>query len=141
MNDDKRFFDTNILVYAFDRSESPKMRHARALIGETAQHHLPVISYQVWQEFAAAAIRKFRVRADAIDVMEAFEGFTGSMQMVHSSESMFASSIRLWNRYSLSWYDALIVAAALESDCGILYTEDMQDGLEIDGMRIVNPFL
>ena len=56
------------------------------------------------------------------------------------SEKLFQMAIDLWDRYSLAWYYALIVAAALEGRCDVLYSEDLEDGLEIDGLRIVNPF-
>lgn len=140
MSEARRFFDTNILVYAFDQRDPRKRALAQTLLGATAQEQVAVMSYQVWQEFVSVATRKFRVKADVLDVMLAFEAFTESMQMIHSSGPMFTNAIRLWNRYSLAWYDALILAAALEARCGILYSEDLQEGLEIDGMRIVNPF-
>ena len=140
MSEARRFFDTNILVYAFLPGDPLKMEQAQTLMGETVESTTGVISYQVWQEFASVAIRKFKVKASALEVMEVFNALSQTMQTVQSSERLFAAAVRLWSTYSLAWYDALIVAAALEGRCDVLYSEDLQDGLEIDGLRIVNPF-
>ena len=59
---------------------------------------------------------------------------------VHSSVALFGDAIRLQKRYRLSWYDSLIVAAAQQSNCDILYTEDMQDGQQFGDLLIQNPF-
>ena len=59
---------------------------------------------------------------------------------VEASQSLYAGAIRLYHRYGFSWYDALIVAAALKADCRLLLTEDLQDGMNVEGLRIENPF-
>ncbi len=60
---------------------------------------------------------------------------------VHSSQGLYAEALRLSGRYRLAWYDSLILAAALEARCSILYTEDIQHGLEAGDLRVQNPFL
>ena len=60
---------------------------------------------------------------------------------VNSSQTLYGEAIRLTRRYLLSWYDSLIVAAALEAECGVLYSEDLQHGQKIGNLRVENPFL
>jgi len=59
---------------------------------------------------------------------------------VYASQSLFMEALRLGARYSLSWYDSLIVASAVEGQCSILYSEDLQHGLHIGDLVIANPF-
>ena len=60
---------------------------------------------------------------------------------IHSSHALYAEALHLRNRYRLSWYDSLIVAGAIEAECSVLYSEDMQHGQEFGDLRIENPFL
>ena len=60
---------------------------------------------------------------------------------VNSSQTLYGEAIRLTRRYRLSWYDSLIVTAALEAECGVLYSEDFQHGQKIGNLRVENPFL
>jgi predicted nucleic acid-binding protein len=140
MNDDKAFFDTNILIYCFDLKDARKREGAHSLVLEYGALERGAISYQVHQEFASVAIRMLRDTISVRRMLSGFEQLAFGLVTVGFSERIYHRAIDLWDEYSLSWYDALIVAAALEGRCGILYTEDMQHGLEIDGMRIVNPF-
>lgn len=140
MNVDRVFFDTNILVYCFDIAETDKRRTSQGLVFTECAAGRAVISYQVTQEFANVAIRRLRGKAEIRERLEGMAFLAMSMHVVQSSERLFNRAIALWDRYSLAWYDALIVAAALEGRCDVLYSEDLQDGLEIDGLRIVNPF-
>ena len=110
MSEARRFFDTNILVYAFLPGDPVRMERAQTLMGDTVEAAVGVVSYQVWQEFVSVAIRKFKVKPGALEVMELFETLSETMQTVHSSEQLFTAATRLWNNYSLAWYDALIVA-------------------------------
>ena len=59
---------------------------------------------------------------------------------IHSSPVLYGEALRLVSRYRMGWYDSLIVAAALEGSCQILYSEDFQDGRNIEGLKIENPF-
>lgn len=60
---------------------------------------------------------------------------------VYASQSLFSEALRITGRYRLSWYDSLIVAAATEAGCSILYSEDFQDGFKIGDVEIRNPFV
>jgi predicted nucleic acid-binding protein len=60
---------------------------------------------------------------------------------IHSSPALYVEALRILSKYRLSWYDSLIVAGALEGQCGVLFTEDLQHGQRFDGLAIENPFL
>jgi predicted nucleic acid-binding protein len=60
---------------------------------------------------------------------------------VHSSAALYGEALALQSRYRLSWYDSLIVCAAMQAECGILYSEDMQHGQRFGTLQIQNPFL
>jgi predicted nucleic acid-binding protein len=59
---------------------------------------------------------------------------------IHSSSALYVEALRIAGKYRLSWYDCLIVAAALQGECSVLYSEDLQHGQKIEGLRIDNPF-
>jgi predicted nucleic acid-binding protein len=59
---------------------------------------------------------------------------------VHSSPALYSEALQMYSHYRLSWYDALIVTAAVEADCAVLYSEDFQDGQRFGKTRVKNPF-
>jgi predicted nucleic acid-binding protein len=127
------FFDTNILVYA--QQVDGKADRARALFAAGGK-----LSVQVLNEFTAVSRRKqkrdWREIAEAIsDVLVLVDPPLALTFDLHAAARALAEDHRL------SFYDALIVAAALEAGCDILYSEDMQHGRTIGGLSIVNPFL
>ncbi|MBZ5720365.1 MAG: DNA-binding protein [Acidobacteriia bacterium] len=63
------------------------------------------------------------------------------MLAIHSSPALYVEALRITGKHRLAWYDALIVAAAREGQCATLYSEDLQHGREIEGLRITNPFV
>jgi predicted nucleic acid-binding protein len=127
------FFDTNIVVYAF--LDVAKRERALDLIASGG-----VISAQVLNEFTNVARRKRqREWADierAVSVIRA--RFPDIMPLTADTH---AAALDLARDHGLAFYDALVVAAAIEGRCDILYSEDMQNGRTIGGLAIVNPFL
>lgn len=127
------FFDTNIVVYAF--LDVAKRERALDLIASGG-----LISAQVLNEFTNVARRKRqREWADierAVSVIRA--RFPDIMPLTADTH---AAALDLARDHGLAFYDALIVAAAFEGKCDILYSEDMQHGRAIGGLAIVNPFL
>ena len=134
------FLDTNVFVYSLDKSSPEKQKRATQLVGEATATGKGIVSYQVVQEFFSLALRGF---ADVMSIAEA-EQYLATvfrpMLAVQSSPALLADALRLYERYRLSWYDSLIVAAALEAQCGVLYSEDMRHGQTFGDLRIDNPF-
>jgi predicted nucleic acid-binding protein len=127
------FFDTNILVYA--QQPGVKGDRARALLVGGGK-----LSVQVLNEFTAVSRRKqakdWREVTEAIsDVLTVVDPPQALTLELHISARMLAEDHRL------SFYDALIVAAAVEAGCDTLFSEDMQHGRTLGGLTIVNPFL
>lgn len=128
------FLDTNILVYAF--SEDPRAAIAEALLADGGE-----ISVQVLNEFANIARRKLGFDWDQLG--EAMVAIRTLARRVHIIDlDLHDMALDLARRHGFSFYDALIVAAALRGRCDILYSEDMHHGLVVgNALRIVNPFV
>lgn len=130
----KPFFDTNVLVYAFC-GDDPRTEAARALIFEGG-----VTGVQAFNEFVAAARRKTVMSWKNIsDALAAIRALCPSP--VDLTIDTHEAGLRIAERYGYHIFDALMIAAALEASCGVLYSEDMQDGQVIDGLTIRNPFV
>ena len=138
---DRFFLDTNIFVYSVTASSPDKRRIAASLIGRGIETGKGVISYQVVQEFFNIAPRRFAIAMSLAQCEEYLSTTFRALLAIHSSQALFSEALQLNRRYSLSWYDSLILAAALEADCGVLHTEDLQHGQRFDKLRVLNPFL
>jgi predicted nucleic acid-binding protein len=133
----KIFLDANILVYAQDLDSPTKRRRSREVIAALAQSGTGVISTQVLQEFYVAVTRKLGVAPLAAKaVMQTFTIF----EIVQTSPDLIDSAIDCSVLNKVSFWDALIVAAAASSGCAIVYSEDLNPGQTIQGVRIDNPF-
>jgi len=136
----KYFLDTNIFVYALNPNSSAKTKVSQRLIEEGLDSGNGIVSYQVVQEFFSLAFRMFSQPMSVFEAEEYLNSVFRPLLAVHSSPALFVSALQVYSRHRLSWFDSLIVAAALESGCSILYTEDLQHGRKFDGIRIENPF-
>lgn len=135
------FLDTNIFIYAADESDMRKARRAQKLIAEVADSGKGVCSYQAIQEFVNVVLRRFSKPLPLAEVERFLTAIFQPLPIVHSSFALFSSALRIQDRYRLSWYDSLIVTAALEADCDLLYSEDLQHGQRFGSTRVENPFL
>jgi predicted nucleic acid-binding protein len=134
------FLDTNIFVYAFDTYAPSKAKKAGDLIRRAADTGEGIISYQVVQEFFSVAFRRFAQPMSEAEAEQYLITVLRPLLAVHSSPAIYFEALRLRERQRISWYDSLIVAAALEGRCEKLYSEDLQPGRKIEGIRIENPF-
>lgn len=133
------FVDTNVLVYAHDRSETRKQPAAQALLDALWRNRTGVLSTQVLQEFYVVATRKFdppMPRAAARELVALY----GEWPTVQLDTALVLAASKLEERHAFSFWDALIVEAARRSGAERLVTEDLQDGRQIGGVRIENPF-
>jgi predicted nucleic acid-binding protein len=138
---DRFFLDTNVFVYSFDASAPAKARRATELIRRAVATGKGVVSFQVVQEFFNVALRRFAQPMTVADAEQYLAAVFRPLMAIHSSQALYAEALRLNERYRLSWYDALIVAAAIEGQSTLLLSEDLQDGQRFDGLRVQNPFL
>jgi predicted nucleic acid-binding protein len=133
------FVDTNVLLYAHDRSERVKQPIARVVLEELWNSGTGAVSTQVLQEFYSAATRKLTPGmrpADAREIVALYSTWT----VVLIEPSLILNASRLQEDHSLSFWDALIVEAARAAGARRLLTEDLNDGQEIHGVRIEDPF-
>jgi predicted nucleic acid-binding protein len=137
----KFFLDTNVLVYSFDRDDPLKRDRAASLIAEALEKSRGVISTQVVQEFLNAALRKFSKPLSHPDAQRYLTVVLEPLCAAFVSIELFHRAIEISARWKYPFYDALIIASALEAGCSILYSEDLQHGQNIGPLRIVNPFL
>ena len=135
------FLDTNIIVYAFDLSFPEKSKIARRLITDGAADKQAIISYQVVHEFINVALRGFRLAIGKSDLESFVLTALFPMMAISSSPALTIDALRLHNENQLAWYDSLIIAAALQGGCKVLYSEDMQHGRRFGDLVIQNPFL
>jgi predicted nucleic acid-binding protein len=130
----KIFFDTTILIYAISEGD------ARTSIAEELIAAGGCLSVQVLNEFAAVAKRKLKMSwseiAEALDAARAL-----CDPPLPLTVEIHEAALRIAERYGYHIYDSLILAAALDAGCDVLYSEDMQDGQKIDSLTIRNPFL
>lgn len=138
---DRFFLDTNIFVYSFDQSAPAKARRAAQLIREALTTQKGVISYQVVQEFFNAALKKFPQPMQAADAAQYLNAVFRPLLAVHSSQALYAEALFLHAQSGLSWYDSLIVSAAIQARCEILFSEDLQHGQRFGDLQVRNPFL
>jgi predicted nucleic acid-binding protein len=129
----KVFFDKNVLIYAV-LSDEPKAAVAQQLLAAGGS-----ISVQVLNEFASVARRK--LRWDWAAIQQAIQAMLDLCDPpVPISLATHLAALALADEHHLSFYDAMIVAAALELGCEVLYSEDMQDGQQLGGLIVRNPF-
>lgn len=129
----RRFFDTNVLLYLLsaDAAKADRVEEALAAGG--------TISVQVLNEFTSVALRKLGMKVS--QVREVLELITEICEVIPLTTQIHRRGLQVAERYRFSFYDALIVAAALESRSTTLYSEDLQDGQVIDRVLAVkNPF-
>ena len=132
------FLDTNVLVYSVDLESPEKRRRALELINRGLTERTVCISFQVVQETLNVLIRRTETPADRI--RQLMDSILVPLWQVYPSASLCHDAISIQGRYGFSFYDSLIIAAALEAGCTRLYSEDLQHGQQIERLTIINPF-
>jgi predicted nucleic acid-binding protein len=128
------FIDSNICIYALNKSDLAKSEQAIELLKQT-----PVISPQVLIETYNACSRKLKIATNICDQHTLL--LTDLCEVFPINEDVIKTAIRFRNKYLFSFLDSCIVAAAFCSDCKILYSEDMQHNFVVEGiLTILNPF-
>jgi len=138
----ERFFlDTNILVYAFDPKAKSKREYAQLRITRAVATGDAVISFQVVQEFLSLALRKFPRPMTQPEAQAYLSQVLMPLCEVFPGASLYSSALSIADETGWTFYDSLIVSAALAAGCGVLLTEDLQHGRTVRGLEIRNPFL
>jgi predicted nucleic acid-binding protein len=126
------FLDTNVLLYLLS-ADARKADRAEEIVGAGG-----VVSVQVLNEFASVATRKLGMRI--AEAAEALRAVRALCKVVPLAEETHDLGMQIAGRHGLSLYDAMIAAAARLAGCKLILSEDMQDGLRVEGMRVRDPF-
>lgn len=140
------FVDTNIFIYRRDPRDPEKQVLADAWVAALARQRRGRISWQVLQEFYCNAARKLVSLGLSVDLARDDVRWLESWNPPTPDAALFDAAWMVQDRHGISWWDALIVAAALRQGCTTLLSEDLQYGLQVDGvtgggkLTILNPF-
>lgn len=131
------FLDTNVCVYAYDTTETRKRRIARALAADSVRPL--VVSTQVLQEFFNVVTRRLPATLSHEDAAQATRSWA-ELPVVASDAGLIHRAVQTVAEHQLSIWDALIIEAAVRGGCDVLYTEDLNAGSTIRGVKIIDPF-
>jgi predicted nucleic acid-binding protein len=140
MDENKSFVDTNVIVYAYDLTAGEKHSRAKKAVLDLWRSGRGLISTQILQELHVTLTRKIPHPLKIAPAKEIIEDMLTWDVVVNDGESIL-QAISLESQEKLSFWDALVVAAAARGGAGILLSEDLPAGRTIAGVRIVNPFL
>jgi predicted nucleic acid-binding protein len=133
----KIFLDTNILLYTLDENDKDKQKNARTIVQNATKQNTSVISTQILQEFYVASTSKLGVEPLlAKSIVHSFE----NMEVVRIDPYLIREAIDASILNQISFWDSLVVVAAESAKCETLYTEDLNAGQIIRGVKIENPF-
>ena len=134
------FLDTNVFVYTFDSTRPEKRSRARDLVSQALRDTQGVISYQVIQEFINVATRKFEHPLTPQDCAAYLDAVLAPLCEVFPTTEMYKEALEIHGRWQFSYYDSLIITAALATGCERLYSEDLQHGQKIRDLVVEDPF-
>ena len=131
---DKIFFDTNVILYSYSVATDSRHVMAKQLISNTQGF----ISTQVIQELCNVLIKKFKL--DQISISRAINEIDNNFNVLINNIDTIKVALNIHFKYSFSYYDSLIIASALQNECSVLYSEDLQHNQKIEkSLTIINP--
>jgi predicted nucleic acid-binding protein len=136
---DKIFLDTNIIVYAHDRSSGDKHAAAREIMDYLWESRKGVISVQVLQEFFVCVTRKIK-KPLLIKNARILLEYLSTWDVVTNDKYITLKAIDIQDKYRFSFWDSLVIQAAIQGGASMLLSEDLPDGQVVEGLKIVNPF-
>lgn len=139
MTEDKIFLDTNILVYAYDISSGKKHDTARSIVTDLWNSRDGALSIQVLQEFFVSITKKIPNPLDLKTASNIIRDFL-LWEIIDNDGELLLAAMDIQARYRYSFWDSLIIAAAVKSGASVLLTEDLKNGQIIDDVMIKNPF-
>jgi predicted nucleic acid-binding protein len=134
-----QFVDANVLVYAHDQTAGEKQVQAKTLIQELWASGIGCLSVQVLQEFYVTVTQKVRLPLPAEIAANVVEDLSFWRVYAPNAKDVLGA-IALQQRYGLSFWDAMIIHSAVQLQCQVIWSEDMNPGQSYGGVRVVNPF-
>ena len=136
----ENFIDTNVFIYQLEALDERKAAIADEIIRDGIASGNACISFQVIQETLNTVIRKAEVPLDRESAGSYLENVLAPLFRVPATIDLYERALDIQARYRYSFYDSLIIGAALIGGCSRIYTEDLQHGQRIEGLTIHNPF-
>lgn len=135
---DKCFLDTNLLVYLYDENEIEKQKSVITFLKSLRKKQQAVLSVQTLGEFFNVTTKKLKISKEQSMF---FCNEIRHMYPVYeiSTENVF-HAMQISKTTNFSYWDSLIIAMAIDTDCSVLYSEDLNPGQQVEGVRIINPF-
>ena len=137
---DKIFLDTNIIVYAHDRSSGDKHAVAKEIMDYSWENRKGVISVQVLQEFYVCVTKKI-LKPLMIKNAKAILEYLSTWDVVSNDKYLVLKAIDIQERYRFSFWDSLIIQAAIQGQARMLLSEDLPEGQTVNDLKILNPFI
>ena len=138
-NKDLQFVDTNVLVYAYDVSAGEKHEIAKELLKELWYERNGCLSTQVLQEFYVTITKKVKKPLSPVEAAEIISDLRSWKLSVIDIKDIL-EAIRVSQRYVISFWDSLIIVSAVNLDCEIIWSEDLNSGQYFGKVRVQNPF-
>jgi len=136
---DKTFVDTNIIIYAYDVTAGAKHQIAKRILTELWESGLGVLSTQILQEFFVNVVQKIPKPIEIDHAEYIIKDFLTWEVIINDGASVL-DAITICKKYRYSFWDSLIIDAAIKSGAKIILTEDLAEGQVIEGLQILNPF-
>jgi predicted nucleic acid-binding protein len=137
---DKIFLDTNILLYQFGK-DLVKKKKAIDIVTEAVETDRYAISYQVIQEFSNIALKDKQGYFTFSELKQYTQDILFPLCKFYPYPDFYIESLRIKTKYKYSYYDRLILTSAILLGCSKIYTEDLNTGQKLEGLKIVNPFI
>ena len=138
---DRIFIDTNIFVYSFIPQSHNKQKISKEIIVTALETQTGLISWQVIQEFINVATKKNTQKIDLSDLNDYLNQILHPLLKVYPTIEIYNKAIEILSKTNYTYYDCLIIASAIISNCTIIFSEDLQHKHKIENTTIINPFI
>ena len=135
---DRCFLDTNLLIYAWDNREVEKKKIILSFLHNIEIDSNPIISTQTLGEFYNVATKKLKLSKDNACLI--CKTYASTFPVYEITKENVFHAMQISKTTQFSYWDSLIIAMAIDTDCSVLYSEDLNPGQQIEGVRIINPF-
>lgn len=134
---DKCFIDSNVFIYSLDDSDVHKQKKALKLLKDNLKSYETFISTQVVKEVSNVSLKRLKYTVDDVNRIIDLLNYH---KVVDTSVETIKKGLETYRHQQLSFYDSLLIATAIENNCKVFFSEDMNHGQTIEGLQIINPF-
>lgn len=140
MSVDKFFLDTSIIICSFDQATPHKQKTAKRLLEDSLMGE-GCISYHVIEEFMNVCLHTFSPPMSAVQAQRYTQDVLTPLCEYYPTENFYKRCLDIQERWRFSWYNSLIIASALETECEVLFSEDLEHNQKVESLMVINPFV